>query len=69
MKGETIEYLSKCIECQQVKVEHQNPSKLLKSLPVPEWKGEIISMDFIIGLPKSSKYNDSITIVVDKLSK
>jgi hypothetical protein len=25
MKGEIVEYLAKCIECQQVKVEHQHP--------------------------------------------
>jgi hypothetical protein len=69
MKGETPKYLSKCIEYQQIKFEHQNPTRLLQSLPIPEWKWEIISMDFIIGLYKSSKYNDSIMVVVDKLSK
>jgi hypothetical protein len=42
---------------------------LLQPLPIPEWKWETISMDFIIGLPKSSKQNDSIMVVVDKLSK
>jgi hypothetical protein len=26
-------------------------------------------MDFITGLPKSTKHNDSIMVVVDKLSK
>ena len=30
---------------------------------------EIISMDFIIGLPKIVKQNDSIIVVVAKLSK
>ena len=30
---------------------------------------EIISMDFIIGLPKIFKQNDSIIVVVAKLSK
>ena len=69
MKWETIEYLAKCIECQQVKVGRRHPSRLLQSLPIPEWKWEIISMDFIKGLPKSSKHNDSIMVVVDQLSK
>ena len=34
-----------------------------------EWKWEIISIDFIIGLPKNVKQHDSIMVVVDKLSK
>jgi hypothetical protein len=42
---------------------------LLQPLPIPEWKWETISMDFIIGLPKSSKQNDAIMVVVEKLSK
>jgi hypothetical protein len=69
MKGETAEYLARCLECQQVKVEHQHPARLLQPLPIPEWKWEVISMDFITGLPRSSKQNDSIMVVVDKLSK
>jgi hypothetical protein len=36
---------------------------------VPEWKWETISLDFIIGLPKNQKQNDSIMVVNDKLSK
>jgi hypothetical protein len=42
---------------------------MLHPLPIPEWKWETISMDFITGLPKSSKQNDSIMVVVEKLSK
>jgi hypothetical protein len=42
---------------------------LLQPLPIPEWKWETISMDFITGLPKSIKQNDAIMVVVDKLSK
>jgi hypothetical protein len=36
MKGETVEYLSKCLDCQQVKDEHQHPVGLLQPLPTPE---------------------------------
>ena len=45
------EYLSKFLECQQVKVEHPHPAGLLQPIPVLEWKWEVISLDFIIGLP------------------
>jgi len=69
MKGEVAEYLAKCLECQLVKAEHQHPAGLLQPLPIPERKWEIISLDFITGLPKNAKQNDSIMVVVDKLSK
>ena len=69
MKSEKTQYLSKCLDCQQVKDEHQHPTSLLQPLPVPEWKWEIISLDFITGLPKTQKKNDSIMVVIDKLSK
>ena len=41
----------------------------MQPLPIPEWKWETISMDFITGLPRSTKKNDAIMVVVDKLSK
>jgi hypothetical protein len=69
MKKDLANYLAKCLECQQVKVEHKNPVGLLQPLPIPEWKWETISMDFITGLPKTTKQNDAIMVVVDKLSK
>lgn len=69
MKNDVASYLARCLECQQIKAEHQHPAGLLQPLPIPEWKWETISMDFIIGFPKSRKNNDSIMVVVDKLSK
>ena len=52
-----------------VKAEHQHLAGLLQPLPVLEWKWETISLDFIIGLPKTQKQNDSIMVVIDKVSK
>eukprot|EP00253_Pinus_taeda_P030277 PITA_30277 len=69
MKKNIAEYLARCLECQQIKAEHHHPVGLLQPLPIPEWKWEIISMDFITGLPKTKRNNDSIMVVVDKLSK
>eukprot|EP00253_Pinus_taeda_P032776 PITA_32776 len=69
MKRDVVEYLARCLECQQVKAENQHPAGLLQPLPIPEWKWETITMDFITGFPKSKKNNDSIMVVVDKLSK
>jgi hypothetical protein len=69
MKKDIADYLAKCLECQQVKVEYIHPTGMLQPLPIPEWKWETISMDFITGIPKSTKHNDAIMVVVDKLSK
>ena len=69
LKKYIAKYLAKCIECQQVKAEHWHLGELLQPLPIPEWKWETISMDFITGLPTSTKQNDTIMVVVDKLSK
>jgi hypothetical protein len=38
LKKDIAEYLAKCIECQQVKVEHRHPAGLLQPLPISEWK-------------------------------
>ena len=64
MKKDMAEYISRCMKCQQVKVEHQHPA-----FPVPEWEWEVISMDFITGLPMTWRQHESIMVVVDKLTK
>ena len=45
------------------------PAGLLQPLPIPEWKWEVISLDFITGFPLTQKQHVSIMVVVDKLSK
>ena len=55
MKREVAEFVARCLVCQQVKVEHQRPAGLLQPLPIPEWKWEHITMDFIISLPVHRK--------------
>ena len=52
-----------------MKVEHQHPPGLLQPLPIPEWKWEVIYLDFTTSFPLTQKQHDSIMVVVDKLSK
>jgi hypothetical protein len=69
MKKDVAEFVTKCLTCQQVKAEHQRPSGLLQPLPIPEWKWEKITMDFVSGLPRTQKGYDSIWVIVDRLTK
>jgi hypothetical protein len=52
-----------------VKVEHKHPTGLLQPMPIPKWKWETISMDFITGLPKTVRQHDAIMVVVDNINK
>ena len=54
MKRGVAKYISKFPECQKVKVECRHLAGLLLSIPIPEWKWEVISMEFMIELPRTS---------------
>jgi transposase InsO family protein len=69
MKRSIAEYVAICDTCQRVKAEHQRPAGLLQPLKIPEWKWEEITMDFIVGLPRTQKGYYSIWVVVDRLTK
>jgi hypothetical protein len=69
MKADIVNYVARCLECQQVKAEHRHPAGLLQPHAIPESKWEVISMDFIVGLPLTARRHDSIFVVVDTLTK
>ncbi|XP_073049493.1 uncharacterized protein [Primulina eburnea] len=52
-----------------VKIEHQRPAGTLLSIPIPQWKWEHITMDFVTGLPRTPKGYNSIWVIVDRLTK
>ncbi|VVA35062.1 PREDICTED: retrotransposon, partial [Prunus dulcis] len=60
MKKEIAEYVRKCLICQQVKAERQKPSGLLQPLPIPEWKWEHLTMDFVFKLPRTRNKHDGV---------
>ncbi|GJZ33801.1 putative reverse transcriptase domain-containing protein [Tanacetum coccineum] len=64
MKADIATYVSKCLTCAKVKVEHQRPSGLLVQPNIPQWKWDNITMDFVTKLPKSSE-----TDPLEKLAK
>jgi hypothetical protein len=69
MKKDIAKFVEQCSTYQQVRVEHQRPAGMLKQLLIPKWKWDKIAMDFILGLPKTPTGEDSIWVVVDRLTK
>jgi hypothetical protein len=69
MKIEIARYVARCDTCRRVKAAHMKTAGPLKYLPIPTWKWEDISMDFIVGLPKTVKGFDSIWVTIDRLTK
>ncbi|GKD66198.1 putative reverse transcriptase domain-containing protein, partial [Tanacetum coccineum] len=52
-----------------VNVEHQRPSGLLQQPEIPEWKWEMIAMDFVNKLHRTSSGHDTIWVIMDRLTK
>ena len=69
MKCDIASYIDRCLECQQIKAVRQKPSGLLQPLPISKMKWEDIMMDYVIGFPRSSKGNNAIWVIVDRLTK
>jgi hypothetical protein len=69
MKRDVVHFVAKCLECQQVKADHHHPTGLLQPHDVPMSKWEVISMDFVVGLPLTSHRHNAILVIVDKLTK
>ncbi|GJV32843.1 putative reverse transcriptase domain-containing protein [Tanacetum coccineum] len=53
----------------RVKAEYQKPSGLLVQPVIPVWKWENITMDFVTKLPKTSSGQDTIWVIIDRLTK
>ncbi|WMV29233.1 hypothetical protein MTR67_022618 [Solanum verrucosum] len=69
MKRDIADFVAKCPNCQQVKVEHQKPGSMTQEINIPTWKWEVINMDFITELPRTRRQHDCIWVIVDRVTK
>ncbi|GKC06806.1 putative reverse transcriptase domain-containing protein [Tanacetum coccineum] len=69
MKAEIATYVSKCMTCAKVKTKYQKPSSLLVQPIILIWKWENITMDFVTKLLKTTSSQDTIWVIVDRLTK
>jgi hypothetical protein len=60
--------VEECLVCQQNKVEKIKTPGLLQPLPIPSQHWEEVSMDFIIGLPKTEG-KSVIMVIANRLTK
>ncbi|KAK1581185.1 hypothetical protein Q3G72_003854 [Acer saccharum] len=68
MKRDVERVCEKRITCRQAK-SRVKPHGLYTPLPIPSGPWIDISMDFVLGLPRSKRGRDSIYVVVDRVSK
>lgn len=68
MKTAVKDFVQACAICQQSKYDRSKTPGLLQLLPVPESAWQVVSLDFIEGLPLSSSFN-CILVVIDLFTK
>jgi hypothetical protein len=68
MRRDVVRFVARCTICQKAK-SRLNQHGLYMPLPAPSIPWEGISMDFVLGLPRTKRGRDSIFVVVDRFSK
>jgi hypothetical protein len=68
MKQSVRQFVQECAICQRAKPDRAKYPGLLAPLPVPDQFWQMVSMDFVEGLPRSGRFN-SVLVVVDKLPR
>jgi hypothetical protein len=68
MKQAVRDYVTSCLTYQRTKPDHSRLLGLLQPLPVPSGAWQILSMDFVEGLPHS-KHVNCILVIIDSFTK
>ena len=68
MRRDVERYVSRCTTCNKAK-SRLNPHGLYLPIPVPRAPWKDISMDFVLGLPRTKRGSDIVFVIVDRFSK
>lgn len=68
MLKDVQDLIKRCATCQMAK-SHALPQGLYTPLPTPQGPSLDVSMDFVLGLPRTQHNNDSNLAAVDRFSK
>ncbi|WMV55004.1 hypothetical protein MTR67_048389 [Solanum verrucosum] len=68
IERDIADFVAKCPNCYQVKVEHHRPGGMTREIDIPTWKWELINMDFITGLPHTRRLHNFIWVIVDRVT-
>ncbi|XP_015170111.1 uncharacterized protein [Solanum tuberosum] len=69
IKKDFAEFMAKCLNCEHVKVEHQNLGGKAQDISILTWKWEDLNMDFITGLPRTHRQFYLIWVNLDQMTK
>ncbi|CAI7879496.1 unnamed protein product [Closterium sp. NIES-54] len=69
MANDVQKFVTSCDTYQRMKSSKQKKAGLLQPLPVPEQPWQVVSLDFITGLPPTNAGHDAILVVIDKFSE
>jgi hypothetical protein len=68
MRRDVERHVLRCETCHKAK-SHLKPHGLYTPLPIPSVPWKDISMNFVLGSPRTKRGRDSIFVVVDRFSK
>ena len=68
LRRDVCRLIGRCTTCIIGKMTKQNSGQYLP-LPVAEYPSQEVSLDFVLGLPRTWRQQDSILVVVDRFSK
>jgi hypothetical protein len=68
MRTDVKKFVDRCRICQHIKGKRYN-TRLYQPLPIPERPWDTVSIDFILGFPRTQRGYDSIFVVVDRFLK
>ncbi|GJS80041.1 putative reverse transcriptase domain-containing protein [Tanacetum coccineum] len=69
MRANIATHVGKCSTYLKEKAKHQKPSGWLVQPEIPQWKWDNITINFLTKLPRTQSGNDTIWVIVDRLTK